>query len=218
LKAIEDRCKALSLPFPLVMLHDVGWPYARRDGYYDPSNIPAEHLRPYEYRGLKPGSEEPVQTGGYNKSIANATSEGGPRNGVLTAVEDFVDASEADLELLRLPGLHGFGMLIPAGLRDRNPGFAELVSALTLSPQAEHYVASLENVRLEATLEAEVQRNAAEQRREAAEKRREAAEKNSREQAARVQELKGQLDEIKGSRSWRLITKLGGLQAKVRGG
>ena len=31
---------------PLLMLHDIGWPLARRDGYYAPERIPAEHRQP----------------------------------------------------------------------------------------------------------------------------------------------------------------------------
>ena len=28
---------------PLLLCHDVGWPHARRDSYYAPETIPAEH-------------------------------------------------------------------------------------------------------------------------------------------------------------------------------
>ena len=37
LKIIEKNCYK---KFPLIFLHDVSWPYGRRDLYYDPDNIP----------------------------------------------------------------------------------------------------------------------------------------------------------------------------------
>ena len=40
LKIIERNFKEQD--FPLIFLHDVGWPYARRDLYYNPNNIPPQ--------------------------------------------------------------------------------------------------------------------------------------------------------------------------------
>ena len=34
-------------PLPLLVLHDVGWPYGRRDLYYDPDDIPASTASPW---------------------------------------------------------------------------------------------------------------------------------------------------------------------------
>jgi hypothetical protein len=76
--------------FPLTMLHDVEWPYARRDMYYDPDSIPEAWRQPWAHRGIRWG--EPLLDeagGGVNGHLANAIEEGGPCNGVLTAVEDF---------------------------------------------------------------------------------------------------------------------------------
>jgi hypothetical protein len=215
LKIIEGRCNSLSLTFPLVMLHDVGWPYGRRDGYYDPSNVPEEGRQAYEHKGMKPNSSDLLKSSPYNESIANATSEGGPRNGVLTAIEDFVAESGEDLELLLLPGLHGFGLLFPSDLPTRNAGFADLVSSFTLSSRVERYVDVLEAARLEAHVRAEIRHR--KEKREAEEHRKEQAARIA-EQAARIAELRGQLDEIKSSRSWRLINRMGSLRSKVRKG
>ena len=38
-------------PLPVMVLHDVGWPYGRRDLYYDPTNIPDEHRQPWDRGG-----------------------------------------------------------------------------------------------------------------------------------------------------------------------
>src|SRR3989338_2079469 len=43
LKLIERRATEEKKTFPLVLLHDVGWPYARRDLYYDIDTIPPEY-------------------------------------------------------------------------------------------------------------------------------------------------------------------------------
>ena len=42
-------------PLPLLIMHDVGWPYGRRDLYYDPERIPEEFRQPYAQTGMRPG-------------------------------------------------------------------------------------------------------------------------------------------------------------------
>jgi hypothetical protein len=70
-------------------LHDVGWPLGRRDTYADPGRIPSEYRQETAARGLLvPGNPGLAQRGLYYERVA--TSEGGPRNGVLTALEDFL--------------------------------------------------------------------------------------------------------------------------------
>ncbi len=46
LRLIAERAAGDELP--LLLFHDVGWPHARRDDYYDPEPIPAEHRQPIE--------------------------------------------------------------------------------------------------------------------------------------------------------------------------
>jgi hypothetical protein len=88
---------------PLLLFHDVCWPHGRRDDYYDPDQIPAEHRQPiHEGGGLFP--EEPgIRPGGLPYRHA-AAREGGPGNGVLTAVEDFV-ATRDHLRLAIVPAV-----------------------------------------------------------------------------------------------------------------
>jgi hypothetical protein len=94
---------------PLLLFHDVGWPHARRDDYYEPSLIPPEHRQPIaEGAGLYPGVQG-VRAGGLPYHYA-AAREGGPRNGVLTAVEDFVDA-RSGLRLAIVPAFFGLGVV-----------------------------------------------------------------------------------------------------------
>lgn len=98
---------------PLVILHDVAWPCARRDQYYDPRDIPEEHRHPFSYDGgAEPGTPDLVPDGGFRgvDAFAYAKVEGGPRNGVLTAVEDFL-ADRPELSFLRVPSIFGLGIL-----------------------------------------------------------------------------------------------------------
>ena len=78
---------------PLILVQDVGWPTGRRDMYYNVEKLPAENVRPYTFAGVVPWSPQPVTRGGFRgeADYAVAQAEGGPSNGVLTAVEDFLD-------------------------------------------------------------------------------------------------------------------------------
>ena len=107
LRLIAERHAAEELP--LMMFHDVGWPHGRRDDYYSPELVPVEYRQPTsEGGGLFPGLSEP-QPGGLPYKWP-ATAEGGPRNGVLTAIEDFVAAREK-LTLAVVPSFFGLGAL-----------------------------------------------------------------------------------------------------------
>jgi hypothetical protein len=99
---------------PLLLFHDVCWPHGRRDDYFDVTQIPAayRHEVAGEYTGIVPG-DAGLHPGGlsYPRSAAH---EGGERNGVLTAVEDFV-AAHPDLRLAVVPAFFGFGVVWPLG-------------------------------------------------------------------------------------------------------
>ncbi len=132
LELLARRAREEARPFPAVLLHDVAWPYARRDMYYDPAAIPAERRQPYARGGLAPGEPGLSPQGGVNEHLHNAEREGGPRNGVLTAVEDFLGDPEAprDLALLSVPVLNGLGILFREEHRQRSPHLARLAEQL----------------------------------------------------------------------------------------
>lgn len=97
---------------PVVLFHDVAWPYGRRDMYYNSSDIPEAFLKPHARMGMVPGHSE-LRTDGMNSGFANAATEGGPMNGVLTAVEDFIAAAPDAYSFWTLPFFNGFGVLVP---------------------------------------------------------------------------------------------------------
>jgi hypothetical protein len=106
LRTIADAAGA---ELPLLLFHDVGWPHARRDDYYDVSQIPAERRQPiHEGGGVHP-DEPGIRFGGLPYRNA-AAREGGPGNGVLTAVEDFV-ATRDGLRLAIVPAFFGLGVV-----------------------------------------------------------------------------------------------------------
>lgn len=112
LKLVKRSSREHKKPFPLVVLHDVGWPYGRRDLYYNPKEIPEEYRHAHARKGMKRGVPQLLDDGGINRDLANAEREGGPRNGVLTAVEDFMDGeADMDLTLWFTPPSGGLGIL-----------------------------------------------------------------------------------------------------------
>jgi len=118
---------------PLLLFHDVCWPHGRRDDYFDPEQIPEDHRQPLAGAagGLTPG--EPGLTPGglpYPRSAARA---GGPRNGVLTAIEDFV-AERESLRLAVVPVFFGFG-----AVWDREAPWSDAVARI-LDPLDRHPV------------------------------------------------------------------------------
>jgi predicted O-methyltransferase YrrM len=95
--------------FPLLLFHDVGWPWGRRDTYFDPERIPEAGRQPFATGPrLFPGEPGLAEEGALFPVAA--VREGGPRNGVLTAIEDFVDGHPG-LRLAVVPAFFGFGVV-----------------------------------------------------------------------------------------------------------
>lgn len=107
LETIQERAADRTLP--LLLFHDVCWPHARRDDYFDPTQIPEDARHSYVAgAGLHP-DDPGVYPGSLPFRFA-AAREGGPRNGVLTAVEDFVARHER-LRLAVVPVFFGLGVV-----------------------------------------------------------------------------------------------------------
>ena len=88
LRLISERATASSSRMPLLIFHDIGWPLGRRDAYYAPERIPPEHRQPLANDTyLVPDDPGTVPAGMPFACVA--AREGGPRNGILTAIEDF---------------------------------------------------------------------------------------------------------------------------------
>lgn len=149
LRCIETTAQQTGRPFPMVLLHDVGWPYGRRDLYYDLDTIPPKYRQPAARMGMRPGSSELVAQGGMSRGLLHAREEGTPRNGVRTALEDFMQASQVALEHMVIPGFHGLALLFPPVLRHTHPGVAALLETWHLTPPLQAYLEALEAHRLQ---------------------------------------------------------------------
>jgi hypothetical protein len=111
LRLISGKAGASSA-MPLLLIHDIGWPHARRDTYYEPDRVPQANRQPLAHEVMVAPGEPGTASAGILFGAA-AAREGGARNGVLTAVEDFLAASEG-LRLAIVPAFFGLGVLWPA--------------------------------------------------------------------------------------------------------
>jgi cephalosporin hydroxylase/GT2 family glycosyltransferase len=131
LQLLAQVSRAAGAPLPVAILHDVGWPYGRRDLYYDPATIPEQHRQPWSREGIRQGRSELVPGGGgLNAQLANADHEGGPGNGVMTAVEDFVSEHDRPLRVVVLPIYFGLAIVVEEEMLRARPALAEALDRL----------------------------------------------------------------------------------------
>lgn len=97
----------------LIFMHDVSWPWARRDLYYNPDMIPEEFRHDFSYKaGVTLGNPNLIEGGFRGEGqFGAAKHEGGQRNGVLTAVEDFLKEHATDYDYIHVPAVFGLGIL-----------------------------------------------------------------------------------------------------------
>jgi len=144
---IETLSRDAGQPLPLVFLHDVSWPYGRRDLYYDPESIPAEHRHSFARLGISPTASRLLVRGRYNARLCNALTEGGPRNGVLTAVEDYLAETTSAFEWVVIPAVFGLGILMPKAISETHPVVVQKIR-MWAAPEVERFIHRLEMARL----------------------------------------------------------------------
>ena len=152
LKLIEKHCKDIQQSFPLVMIHDIGWPYGRRDMYYNPENIPDAFRKPFKQQGMYPGSAELLDEGGINPQIFNAIYENTLQNGVLTAVEDFLKETDEKLEFINIPGLNGIGIIISSEMKGMDKELLKFFKEIEIGMVARSHIEKVETERIEKQL------------------------------------------------------------------
>jgi cephalosporin hydroxylase len=130
LKMLAATAREAGTLLPLVFMHDVGWPYGRRDLYYAPERIPEEFRQPYAQKGVHPAHSELLADGGLNAEFATAISEGGARNGVMTAMEDFVAKHQEPLRVVTVPVYFGLAVVVAEERLASNPGLRRVLDAL----------------------------------------------------------------------------------------
>lgn len=140
-------------PPPLIFAHDVRWPYGRRDMYYDPESVPVEHRHEVARSGVLMGRSD-LDPEGINASFWNATQEGGGRNGVLTAIEDFLADQAIQWELAIVEGFYGLAVLAPSSRLDAAPELRSAFDRLSTSEFLQQWANILEGARLDAEMRA----------------------------------------------------------------
>jgi len=92
-----------------------------------------------------PGIDAPVPGRGFRGMghFAWARHEGGPRNGVLTAIEDFIAGSTRALAFAEIPAVFGLGILF-----DADAPWSEPLGQLMLPYHQNALIAALETNRL----------------------------------------------------------------------
>jgi hypothetical protein len=110
-------------PFPLTLAHDIDWPWGRRDRYHRPDRIPDEFRHLPTVGGMSPERPE-LSEYGFAWRALKAGEIDTPKNGVRTAIEDFLAETDVHLEFATVAGFHGVGILVDEvrledhGLRD----------------------------------------------------------------------------------------------------
>jgi Methyltransferase domain len=135
-------------PYPLTFVHDVGWPYGRRDLYYDPETIPAEYRHPHRRAGIVPGQPELSDAGGINAALNNALVAGTPRNGIRTAIEDFLADSGVELAFRDVVGFHGLAILASPARLEENDDLRRRLDELESPTWLKEQASRIEKARL----------------------------------------------------------------------
>ena len=153
LRLLADAARRDGAPLPVLILHDVGWPYGRRDLYYAPERIPEEHRQPHAQRGLRPGRPGVDRgDGGLNATMHNALVEGGERNGVMTALDDFMAECDRPLRRLTTPVYFGLAIVADEERLRTAPALAAVFDRLESPEGKDELLALAESLRIRALL------------------------------------------------------------------
>ena len=152
LRILSETARRAGAPLPVLIMHDVGWPYGRRDLYYVPERVPEEFRQPYAMKGIRPGTKRVLPQGGLNPLHYNALEEGGPRNGVMTALDDFIAEYDRPLRVLVLPIYFGLAIVVEVDRLEREPELAQLLDRFESAEGKDVLLQIAESTRLQAIL------------------------------------------------------------------
>ena len=202
-------------PGPVIILHDVGWPYGRRDLYYDLDRVPAAGRQPIVQGGLRQGRDEVVPEDGMNAHLHHADHEGGPHNGVRTAVEDFLGARAGEYRFESVPAINGLGFIFRASAA-ATPFAARIQAFCALDPAHLALIETMERERLASGLAVEERRRLHHRDVQILTAQLAARDEQQRSRAERLKKLEARLEEITGSRAYRAVQKLQAARRALR--
>lgn len=117
---------------PVLVVGNTGWPYGCRDSYQDPDAVPEGFRHPWRRAGMRRDVAGLVDDGGLNPQLANAEHEGGARNGVRTALDDFLDDRHEPMRRVDLPPQFGLTILAEQRVLDARPSLGSVLDGLDL--------------------------------------------------------------------------------------
>src|SRR5262249_13540703 len=123
--------------------------YGLRDLYYSPERVPDDFRQPHAHRGMRRGRSELLATGGVNPTLANATHEGGPRNGVMRALDDLLPAPDRPYRLAVLPIYFGLAIVVDDDMAAARPLLVEVLDRLESADGRHDLLELAEALRLE---------------------------------------------------------------------
>ncbi len=152
LALLREAARRENRSLPMLVLHDVCWPYGRRDLYYDPSQIPDDFRQPYARRGMRPDRKELLQRGGMNVTLDNALVEGGARNGVMTALDDFRAEHDEPLRSLLIPIYFGLAIVAEERVLDQHRELRRLFEHFESAAGKQQLLELSEQIRIDAVV------------------------------------------------------------------
>jgi hypothetical protein len=110
----QKECSA-GAEHSIIFLHDIGFPWAFRDLYYNPSDIPENYLHEHCWESGVLYNDTTQKNRGFRGmgSFAISLKAGGDKNGVLCAVNDFLASHSKDYTFYNIPAVFGLGILVP---------------------------------------------------------------------------------------------------------
>ncbi|MGS2720418.1 class I SAM-dependent methyltransferase [Paraglaciecola aestuariivivens] len=122
LSAIHKTEKSHAEGHSVIFLHDIGFPWAFRDLYYNPNDIPSEYLHPHCWESGVLHDNTAEKNKGFRGMghFAIATQAGGDKNGVMCAVNDFLAQHSDAYSFYNIPAVFGLGILVPKSHKFHN--------------------------------------------------------------------------------------------------
>ena len=132
---------------PIMVFHDVSWPWGRRDAYYDIDGIPEEFRQPAALGLISPLRND-WDPHGVMMRLPCAKVAGGPRNGVRTAMEDAFADQRDRFRFIWIEAMSGLAIVVPLARIAQNPALAATLDMVTPNAAMRPIVEWLEYARL----------------------------------------------------------------------
>jgi hypothetical protein len=111
--SVRGLLESLDPPAVTVVVGGTAWPCGRRDALGETAELPAPERARYAFLMPVPGQ---LALSSLPSPVAFAIADGGPRNGVRTAVEDVCRGAAEAWDVRLLQGFGGVAVLIPSAL------------------------------------------------------------------------------------------------------